>query len=347
MVVRRAKSLLKRFVSPVLDGLGVYDRQLRKMPADCWTIVMYHRVIDDPATDPFSLGMCVTRRHFEEQLGFFQKRFTPIGLLDAVGRVERGEPLPPYALSITFDDGYLDNHDVALPVLKAHGLEATLFVPTGGLDDGEPLWWDRVIRAFDATAVSEIEPASLGAPMPEGRLSLGRWRRAETAIQVMNSLWDLPIEQVDGVVARLEKALPPGRDAAPLARRMSPAQLLEMRRHGVEIGAHSVRHPNLKLESAASIRHEMRESKRILEALCDAPIRGFAYPGGRKNADAVRAAREVGFSYAVATTKGINHPGADLMTLARVGMPDTPVSDLKRPLASIVQQRPAVHHDLD
>ena len=49
--------MLKQFASPVLDRLGLYDRHLRRMPADRWTIAMYHRVVDDSAMDPFSLGM--------------------------------------------------------------------------------------------------------------------------------------------------------------------------------------------------------------------------------------------------------------------------------------------------
>src|SRR5688572_6832269 len=114
VLTHQMKSLLKQFASPVLDRLGLYDRQLRAMSPDSWTIVMYHRVIEDPAQDPFRLGMCVTRQHFDEQLTYFRAQFNPIGLAEAIARRQRGEPLPPRALSVTFDDGYLDNLTIAL-----------------------------------------------------------------------------------------------------------------------------------------------------------------------------------------------------------------------------------------
>jgi len=84
------------------------------------------------------------------------------------------------------------------------------------------------------------------------------------------------------------------------------------------------------------VREEMKTSRAALEALCDAPINGFAYPAGWKNADAEAAAREVGFDYAVGTTRGVNDRSRlDPFTLARVGMPDTGVSDLKRALTTV------------
>ncbi|MCK7493591.1 MAG: polysaccharide deacetylase family protein [Comamonadaceae bacterium] len=51
--------------------------------------------------------------------------------------------LPARALAITFDDGYADNHDVALPILRRHGLNATFFVATGFLDGG--IMWNDVL----------------------------------------------------------------------------------------------------------------------------------------------------------------------------------------------------------
>jgi peptidoglycan/xylan/chitin deacetylase (PgdA/CDA1 family) len=338
VIASQMKSLLKQFASPVLDRLGLYDRQLRAMRADSWTIVMYHRVIDEPADDPFRLGMCVTRRHFAEQLAYFRTQFTPIGLGEAAARLQRGEPLPPRALSISFDDGYLDNLTIALPELQAQGLGATLFVPTGEIDDDRPLWWDRVIHVLDATDAPFLVPAEFGIPLADERLSLGRWQRARTVASVLDALWTLGHDRVLDTIARLERALPPARRVAPVARRMNSAQLCELHRAGIELGAHSVRHSNLRLETPAVVRQEMLTSKRELERLCDAPISGFAYPAGWKNADTEAAARECGFTYAVSTVNGINAPGADLYTLRRVGMPDTAVADLKRALVPVIQR---------
>lgn len=337
MLASQLKSLLKQFASPVLDRMGLYDHQLRFLPERSWTIVMYHRVIEDPAQDPFALGMCVTRRHFDEQLRYFRQRFSPIGMSEAVRRLNAGAPLPDRALSITFDDGYLDNHDVALPVLKAHGMDATLFIPTGGLDDDQPLWWDRVIRVLDATDAPHLDPAEFGIPIAE-RLSLHAWSRAASVTRVLDALWTLPHDRMLDALALLERRLPARLAAAPVARRMSSRQVKAMHDAGIEIGAHSVRHSNLTLETPEVVRSEMRASREMLQSICQAPINGFAYPAGWKDAGTEAAARESGFAYAVSTVNAINRIPSDLFSLGRVGMPDTSVADLKRALIPVVQR---------
>ncbi|MGE5866772.1 MAG: polysaccharide deacetylase family protein, partial [Rhizobacter sp.] len=189
-----------------------------------------------------------------------------------------------------------------------------------------------------STARKEFSPSELGVPVAEERLSLARWQRKATVERVLDGLWTLPIEQVLVVVARIEQHLARAGTGMPVARRMTSAQVRQMHLAGVEIGAHSVRHPNLTLESPAVVREEMRSSRALLERLCDAPINGFAYPAGWKNADAEAAAAEAGFRYAVATTRGVNDRNAlNLFSLARVGMPDTGVSDLKRALSTARQ----------
>jgi peptidoglycan/xylan/chitin deacetylase (PgdA/CDA1 family) len=339
MLSHHAKFFLKTFASPILDGLGVYDRQLRQIRASSWTILMYHRVIDKPADDPFTLGMCVSQANFDAQLGYFKRHFQPIAMAEAARRIAQGHPLPERAFSVTFDDGYLDNLSLALPILQKHQLPMALFVPTGGLDDHTPLWWDRVIFAMDATDLATIDPSSLGCPLPPGALSLESTQRKRSLIQILESLWTLPIAQAMEVVVRLERALPPKRHVAPVAARMTRAQLLQMHQAGIEIAAHSVRHPNLLLESPESVRHEMQASKYTLEQLCGAQVAGFAYPAGWKNADTIAAAQESGFTYTVCTERGLNYAPmqSSLYTLRRIGMPNSRVADFKRALVSIVK----------
>lgn len=339
MFIRHAKKALKRVVSPVVDRTGFYNWQLRKLGPPGWTIVMYHRVIDDPSRDPFSLGMCVARDHFYDQIRYFRRYFNPIGLLDAVARLQSGDPLPDRAVSVTFDDGYLDNYQLALPMLEERQIPMTLFVPTGGLDTDEPLWWDRVIHAFATTTKSSLAPQSAGIPLSADTLSLSPWKRGETVELVLGSLWTLPMDKVKPAVLRIERELLPPRSPASKARRMTSQQILDMHRRGVEIAAHSVHHPNLLLETPAQVRWEMQTSKRTLEHLCGSPVDGFAYPAGWMNDDTVSAAKESGFRYAVTTKSAFNSKEIDPLRLSRVGMPNTSAADFKRALISIARRK--------
>ncbi|WP_157991412.1 polysaccharide deacetylase family protein [Caldimonas tepidiphila] len=334
MLLNLAKSVLRTTVSPVLDFAGIYDRRLR---GDGWTILMYHRVVNDLADAPFGLGMCVRRAHFASQIAYLRRNFNVLSLREGIERIARGDPLPPRAVSVTFDDGYLDNMELALPILEAHQVPFTVYVASGGLAEGEGLWYDRVRASLASTSEAAVDTARIGLPGPGRRLSLSRWQREATIRQVLDGLWSLPIREALEIVSRIERVYGTTRDPVFLAPRMSPAQVRAMHGRGVEIGAHTVNHPNLSLMSQAEAEAEMLESRRVLEELCQAPVDGFAYPGGKMSASTVAAARAAGFRHAVTTIKGINNGRSDVLQLRRVGMPDNAVSDFKRALGSAMR----------
>jgi peptidoglycan/xylan/chitin deacetylase (PgdA/CDA1 family) len=101
-------------------------------------VVAFHRVNDDLDAS----GLTVTRRMFERYCRFFSRHFRVIPLSELVGKLERGEPLNR-ELAITFDDGYRDNFDNAVPVLEAFSLPATFFVVSQWPGSSVVPWWDR------------------------------------------------------------------------------------------------------------------------------------------------------------------------------------------------------------
>jgi peptidoglycan/xylan/chitin deacetylase (PgdA/CDA1 family) len=131
----RAKQLLKngvyRAIGEASTELGVVDgggeRTLR--------VLMYHKVNDrspNPTTVPTEV--------FAEQMELLARLgYQPASLEAVRDHYLEGTPLPPRAVLITFDDGYRDNLENALPVLRAHAYPAVLFVPIAYLDDGRPL----------------------------------------------------------------------------------------------------------------------------------------------------------------------------------------------------------------
>ena len=160
----RAKQLLKngvyRALGEAANGVGAVDgaevRALR--------VLMYHKVNDlwpNPTTVPTSV--------FAEQMSLLGTLgYTPV-TLDAVRDYYlAGAPLPPGAVLITFDDGYRDNLENALPILREHGFPAVVFVPIGYLDDRRPLPHEDSLRLLgvsnetvDWDALTELEAGGL------------------------------------------------------------------------------------------------------------------------------------------------------------------------------------------
>jgi peptidoglycan/xylan/chitin deacetylase (PgdA/CDA1 family) len=138
----RAKQLLKngvyRAIGEAVSGVGALDgdadRTLR--------VLMYHKVNDlwpNPTTVPPAV--------FEEQMALLGALgYVPVSLGAVRDHYLERAPLPPRAVLITFDDGYRDNLENALPILKRHGYPAVLFVPIGFLDGDRPLPHEEALR---------------------------------------------------------------------------------------------------------------------------------------------------------------------------------------------------------
>jgi len=130
-LMQAVKNGLYRATGEVVDRLGPpRDQSTRTL-----RVLMYHKVNDlwpNPITVP--------TRVFAQQMSLLgELGYTPVSLAAVRDHYLRGVPLPSRAVLITFDDGYLDNLENALPVLVAHGYPAVVFVPIAYLADARPL----------------------------------------------------------------------------------------------------------------------------------------------------------------------------------------------------------------
>jgi hypothetical protein len=98
---------------------------------------------------------------------------------------------------------------------------------------------------------------------------------------------------------------------------LSWGEIREMRRGGIEFGAHSLTHPDLTRLPPSGIEREMVASKAVLEELLGEPIAAFAYPFGRYDARSLALARRH-FSCAVSDRLGLASPASDIYALPRV-----------------------------
>jgi peptidoglycan/xylan/chitin deacetylase (PgdA/CDA1 family) len=81
---------------------------------------------------------------FERQLALLKRRGWAAGTTAGLDELAAGHrPAKPLAF-LTFDDGYVDNHDTALPLLRQYGFTAIVFVLPPLLDTGGPLQWPEV-----------------------------------------------------------------------------------------------------------------------------------------------------------------------------------------------------------
>jgi peptidoglycan/xylan/chitin deacetylase (PgdA/CDA1 family) len=274
------------------------------------TILIYHRVLPD--FDRFQTGD-VTAAEFDIQIRALADHFSPLPLTEAVERLAKGS-LPARAACVTFDDGYADNAEVALPILRKHRVPATFFIATGYLNGGR-MWNDTVIEAIHTLAAPSLDLAPLGLPT----IALNTFRAKRAAVdKLLPLLKYLPGPEREAWANRLG-------DMAGLARQsnlmMREEQVRELNDAGMEIGAHTVTHPILMNTAPDAARREIAESGLRLAEIVRQPIRAFAYPNGKPGQDYgpehVRMVREAGYEAAVATGWGVATSQSDRYQLPR------------------------------
>lgn len=100
---------------------------------------------------------------------------------------------------------------------------------------------------------------------------------------------------------------------------MSWSEIGELHRHGFEMGAHTLTHPDLTRLSAQAAEQEVGQSKAEIEDRLGTAVTTFAYPYGACDAAAQAAARRH-FAGACGTRLGKMHPKSDAYALERVDM---------------------------
>ncbi|MBU6422781.1 MAG: polysaccharide deacetylase family protein [Chloroflexi bacterium] len=93
-------------------------------------VLMYHHVEWlPPNADPIRRDLTVSPSDFAQQLTYLKDNgYNTITAVDLWWALATGGALPPKPVLLSFDDGYADAHDVAMPLLKEYGMVATFAV---------------------------------------------------------------------------------------------------------------------------------------------------------------------------------------------------------------------------
>jgi len=123
-------------------GRFVFTLRQRKSYARHGTIVLFHRVNDEYRNDTLT----VSARDFDGYARLFKIYFDVVPVETLVAELRAGRSLEG-KLALSFDDGYLDNYEVAAPILGRHNLPCTFFITTRFIASDERPWWDESLPA--------------------------------------------------------------------------------------------------------------------------------------------------------------------------------------------------------
>ena len=142
--------MLKDLSKKLLYASGLLSLYHRMRNADSLTVVMFHRTLspDDPRWESCDPDYTLATRWLAESLRFFKRHYHVVSLEQVLESRRNATPLPPHALLITFDDGWADNADYALPELQRAGLPGLMFVVADAIGTRQPFYQERLIAGW-------------------------------------------------------------------------------------------------------------------------------------------------------------------------------------------------------
>jgi peptidoglycan/xylan/chitin deacetylase (PgdA/CDA1 family) len=323
-------------------------------------VLTYHRVIDVNG-DPQLLR--VTPQHFAEQLSVLRQHYRVVPLRTLLRRLGAGEEIAG-TVALTFDDGYVDNLEVAQPLMERFETPATVFIASHYIGGNRGFWWDELeALLLDAEPIPQTlrlnirgrryewdfaddclyEPAQHKQHQQwHVELASAPTRRHRVYQRLHKLLYNLAPDERDAVLDKLRQWAARETCARASHRTLTAQELHTLAASPlIEIGAHTATHPALSMLSRSAQEVEIRGGKQRLEELIGRETTSFAYPYGSLSSfdeASVAIVKASGFVSAVTTFADSVRPGADPYALPRVLVRDYDGDQFHRFLRSWIGQ---------
>ncbi len=302
-----------------LLGSGLITRlAARRGPARV-LVLMYHDLRED---DDFGNWLRVRVSDFDAQLAQLGRlgRFVgPDALADP-------DALDPGRLNIllTFDDGYVHNHGLALPLLAKHRAPALFFVSTRHMLEQVTFWPDVIITAVQAAALDTLDLREFGLGVHRFRPGddEGRWDGIQRLLVAVKAVGNADHPTVAALLDHLhDRHAALLDDHLPRFRPLNAAEVGEMAASGwCTFGGHGHDHAILTYLDDENLDYNLREPRRILEEASGAPVVDLAYPNGDHDERVVARAAAAGYTRAYTVGVGLARPETPPMLLPRLGV---------------------------
>ena len=251
---------------------------------------------------------------------FLKEHFRLLTLDEAIHVINGKRKTDGSSVLLTFDDGYVDNYQVAYDVPKEHGVQGIFFLPTYFIGTSLMPWWDMIAYIVKHSSVPTFRLSYPEAAQFD--VAKQGWR---SVLRAVLSLSKSPATRdMERFLTELEEASGTSRPVSTTRYFLNWPEAAEMLGGGMAFGSHTHRHEILSSLTAEKQYEELSVSKRLMEESLGTLVAAVAYPVGSKAsydtgtcAAVARAGYEVGFTF----HGGFNRAGSnDRYTVGRLGI---------------------------
>ncbi|HEV8291858.1 MAG TPA: polysaccharide deacetylase family protein, partial [Tepidisphaeraceae bacterium] len=280
------------------------------------TILLYHSIPTVQGAEWIDPANAMSPELFEAQMDFLAHRRQVISMSELVQRVKNHHTLDAGTVVITFDDGYLDNLQVAVPILQRYRLPAIFYLATNAINQGF-LWIDQLHTMFQRRTRHQLrlETGSGSLDIPATRSAIYR--------AIADVLSRADVEQRHFILTSIQEQLQPSAAPPRLMLNWDEARQLNKQYPAIEIGLHTADH--LDLVANESLAEEQIERSQLdLERQLGIRAKHFSFPYGRFSVHSQNVIRDLGLESAVvAGANCLIDAGSNPFALARISAPQS------------------------
>ena len=294
------------------------------------TILMFHRVTDSF----FDVSLLIKRETFEECMKYITQSY-PVITMDFLSQnFDKWENIPDDSFVITFDDGWIDFHDNAYPILSRLNVPATVYLATGFVSSGCSYWQERLNNLLSPILANKkmfLKKDNI-ISMPEINLKLknliSKSEDTQIIFEFIGYLKEFTHDIILKTISELEAVLKEhtimiGEDEHRSFVNWDEVNSINV--PDISFGSHTVNHPILTNEQADVIEDEINTSKEIIEKETGRGVFHFCYPNGNYN-DEIRRVVSESYKSACSTRAGFVSKSSDIYSLNRIGINEEMVS---------------------
>lgn len=280
---------------------------------------LFHRVNTqrDKLWDPMSPEL------FEKCIQYISRKFE-VHLFEELVQSDIFKNPTKKIATIMFDDGYKDNIEFALPILKKYNVKASFYVVTECIDKNIPTWTHILEHLFQFTSIQNIDLQFdfLPADLQVNQL-VSYTDRLHYVSKLKPFLKTIPHEKRQLVLDRVMETYT---DAKLPELMMNWDDVRTLHNEGHYIGSHTVTHAMLgTMTNEDEIRAELENSaKRIESELGYFPLT-ISYPVGSYNAQTKELAKEIGYKIGLAVKQNVHESQKeDIFEVSRIELYNEP-----------------------
>ena len=262
-------------------------------------------------------GIIHSEQDFLAQMEMLAREFRPVDLAQVSAFVQGSSDLPDRSVAITFDDGYTDNYEQAMPILNRVGIPATFYITVDSVEHRRLPWPSRLRFSFRTTQKKQF--VHHGGPSSSLATAADR---EQAYLKVCDEVCKLAGVELEKRVAQIEDTLDARLPATSGELMMTWEQVKGLAQGGHVVGSHTMTHPNVAFLGIDDARRELSESKQLLESRIGSTVEHFSYPCPALfpnwTKETIDESRRVGYKTAVTTNNGVTRRKDDPLALKRV-----------------------------